>query len=164
MKRLDRIAPLFAYPDSGYAARAAESARLLDLEPIRDFAEAITDTSTAELQERFTEVFDLDPDCAPDLGWHLFGERYERGEWLADLRADQRRLGIEASAELPDHLTNILRTLARDEPSRADALARTIAPAIAQLHAALVKRDSPYRHAVTAVRQVTAASKGNGDD
>jgi nitrate reductase delta subunit len=161
---LDRIAALFAYPDAGYAARAAESARHLDLEPIRVFAEAIASTPTAELQERFVEAFDLDPDCAPELGWHLFGERYERGEWLADLRTSQRRLGLEASTELPDHLTNVLRMLAREEPSRADALARTIAPAIDQLYAALARRDSPYRHVVTAVRDLTAPSKGNGDD
>lgn len=167
MTTLDRLAPLFAYPDDGYAEIARESARRLGLAPVRAFADAVTAMPPAELQERFVETFDLDADCAPDLGWHLFGERYERGEWLAGLRADLRRLGLEASAELPDHLTNVLRILARDEPKQAEALARFVAPALDSLHAALERRQSPYRHALAAVRQIVAASapsrSGGGD-
>ena len=164
MTSLDRLAPLFAYPDEGYAARAAESARRLGLEPMRAFADAVTAMPSPTLQEQFVEAFDLDPDCAPDLGWHLFGERYERGEWLTRLRADLRRLGLETTAELPDHLTNVLMVLARDDRPRAEALARFVTPALDRLHAALERRESPFRHALTAVRQiVAAASRGTGD-
>lgn len=158
MTSLDRLAPLFVYPDDRYAATAAESARLLGLEPMRVFADAVISMPSAALQEEFVETFDLDPDCAPDLGWHLFGERYERGEWLARLRADLRRLGLETSAELPDHLTNVLRILARDEQSRADALARLVTPALDKLHTALDRRASPFRHVLTAVQEIVAAS------
>jgi nitrate reductase delta subunit len=158
MMSLDRLAPLFAYPDEGYAARAAESARLLGLEPMRAFADAVTAVPAAALQEQFVETFDLDPDCAPDLGWHLFGERYERGEWLARLRADLRRLGLQTSAELPDHLTNVLMILARDEPARADALARLVTPAFDKLQTALERRESPFRHVLTAVQAIVSAS------
>lgn len=167
MTPLERLAPLFAYPDEGYAAKAGESARLVGLEPMRVFGDAVAAMSAAELQEQFVEAFDLDPDCAPDLGWHLFGERYERGEWLARLRADLRRLGVESSTELPDHLTNVLMILAREEPPQAEELARFVAPALDRLHAGLERRESPFRHALAAVREVVAASsparRGAGD-
>jgi nitrate reductase delta subunit len=155
MTSLDRLSTLFAYPGDGYAERAAASARALGLTPLRAFAEAVADLPATELQERFVEAFDLDPDCSPDLGWHLFGERYERGEWLASLRGDLRRLAVEDSAELPDHLANVLRILARDDAPQARALAELVAPALARLEAALARRDSPFRHAVAAVRHVT---------
>jgi nitrate reductase delta subunit len=162
MTSLDRLAPLFAYPDDGYGARAAESARALGLDPLRVFADTVTAMPADALEERFVEAFDMDPDCAPDLGWHLFGERYERGEWLASLRADQRRLGLDTSPELPDHLTNVLMILARDERARAHALARFVAPALDRLQASLERRESPFRHALAAVRQVVAAASPPG--
>ena len=164
MTPLERLVPLFSYPDGGYGARASESARVLGLEPLSALADAIATLPESELQEQFVEAFDLDPDCSPDLGWHLYGERYERGEWLARLRGDLRRLGLEPSVELPDHLTNVLRILAHDDPSRGDDLARAVAPALDSLHAALERRNSPFRHAVAAVRQaVAASSRGAGD-
>ena len=163
MTGLDRMAPLFAYPDDGYAAKAGESARLLGIEAMRTFADAVAAMPAAELQERFVEAFDLDPDCSPDLGWHLFGEQYGRGVWMARLRVDERRLCLEESSELPDHLANVLMILAREEQPRAAALARFVAPAIDKLLAGLERRDSPFRHAVTAVRQMVAESCGAGD-
>lgn len=158
MTSLDLIAPLFAYPDGAYAARAAESARRLGLAPMQTFAAEVAAMSSTELQERFVEALDLDPDCSPDLGWHLFGERYERGEWLARLRGDLRRLDLDGSGELPDHLTNVLKLLARDDPSRAEELARFVAPAIEKLHTALARRESPFRHAVAAVQEIVAST------
>lgn len=163
MTQLDRLASLFTYPDDGYAERAGESARLLRSASLRAFADAVADMPVANLQEQFVETFDLDPGCAPDLGWHLFGERYERGEWLAGLRADLRRVGLQPSTELPDHLTNVLRLLAHDEPARAQELAQFVAPAFETLHAGLERRESPFRHALTAVREIVAASGGTGD-
>ena len=164
MTPLERLVPLFSYPDDGYAARASESAQVLGLEPLCALADAIAALPESDLQEQFVEAFDLDPDCSPDLGWHLYGERYERGEWLARLRGDLRRLGLEPSAELPDHLTNVLRILAHDDPARGDDLARAVAPALDSLHTALERRNSPFRHAVAAVRQaVAASSRGAGD-
>lgn len=163
MTRLDRLAPLFTYPGDGYAERAGEEARLLRLASLRAFADAVAGLPVTDLQERFVEAFDLDPDCAPDLGWHLFGERYERGEWLAGLRADLRRVGLEPSTELPDHLTNVLRLLAHDQPAKAQELAQVVAPAFETLHAGLERRESPFRHALAAVREIVAASGGTGD-
>ena len=154
MTALDRLAALFVYPDAGYRRLAEESASIAGDGPMRHFADGIAHMRTTDLQERFVEVFDFDPDCAPDLGWHLFGERYERGEWLVSLSADMRRLGIETSNGLPDHLSNVLRLLARDDPERAAALAGVVSPAIEKLQGALTKRDSVYRHAIEAVQQV----------
>ncbi len=45
----------------------------------------------------------------------LFGDDYTRGEVLANLSAEQKKLGSFSSEELPDHLSNILRLIARME-------------------------------------------------
>lgn len=160
MRPLERIGLLFAYPIDGYAVQALEAARDLDDAPsLAKFVDAIAPMTTAELQEQFVETFDLQADCSLDLGWHLFGERYERGEWLARLRADLRRTGVDDSLELPDHITNVLALLERDEPASAAALASQIGPAFDRLHEALTRRDSPYRHLVDAAREIAAAHR-----
>jgi nitrate reductase delta subunit len=160
MRPLERIGSLFAYPIDGYAVQALEAAGDLDDAPsLRQFADAIAPMTTAELQEQFVETFDLQADCSLDLGWHLFGERYERGEWLARLRADLRRTGVGDSLELPDHITNVLVLLDRDEPASAAALATQIGPAFDRLHEALARRDSPYRYLVDAAREMAAAHR-----
>jgi nitrate reductase delta subunit len=166
MIALDRLASLFRYPDAGFAARLASASD--DPEPVRAFAAAVADLPLAVLQERFVETFDLDPACAPELGWHLFGERYERGEWLAGLRDDLRRVGLLEGAELPDHLVNVLRLLGRADPPRAAELAAFIAPALETLHGGLRRRESPYAHLLAAARlalavEPVAAGGGNRD-
>lgn len=166
MTRLEQIAPLFRYPDAEYAARAAASAAALKLDALVAFAGIVVAMPRPHLQECYVDAFDLDPACAPELGWHLFGERYERGEWLASLRRDLRRLAIDEAGELPDHVTNVLMLLARDEPSRAADLALLVAPAFDALHAALERRDSAFRYPVAAARQIVAAALvpvGQGD-
>jgi nitrate reductase delta subunit len=167
MITLETLASLLRYPDAGYAQRLAASASG-DVAPLRAFAAAVGDLPLAVLQERYVDTFDLDPACAPELGWHLFGERYERGEWLAGLRDDLRRVGLDEGAELPDHLVNVLRLLGREDAPRAAELAAFIAPALDALHAELERRASPYRHLLSAARVVLAvepieAGGGNRD-
>ena len=164
MTPLEHLASLFTYPDEGYARRLAASADAAGLESLRVFADAVAHVPTATLQEQYVEAFDLDPDCSPDLGWHLYGERYERGEWMASLRGDLRRLGLDASAELPDHLANVLSILARDDEARRELLATTIAPAIDRLRHALERRESPFRHAVTAVQEAVTSRTTGGSN
>ncbi len=154
----DALALLVDYPDAELLPRArACSADLAALEPnaaaeIEGFADAVAGTPIGELEERYTETFDLDPRCALDVGWHLFGDAHERGAFLAALREDLARAGVPETRELPDHLGHVLRLLGREEGGEAAALAALVAPAIAALHGALAARRSPYVHVLAAVR------------
>ena len=88
------------------------------------FADRLPDTAAAELamlaekigpmplherQELFIQTFDLSPVCSLEMGWHLFGENYDRGLLLVKMRQLLRLHEIAESTELPDHLTNGLR-------------------------------------------------------
>ena len=154
---LPLVARLLKYPGPGYL-RDLDQCRAAtgpgdadDVGRLRAFAAALGGESIEELQERYTRTFDLDPKCALDLGWHLFGENYERGDFLVVLRAELRRYAVDEGRELPDHLPQVLDLLARMEPDRAAELSVRIIPAVEKIHAGLQGKDNPFEHVLAAV-------------
>jgi nitrate reductase assembly molybdenum cofactor insertion protein NarJ len=78
-----------------------------------------------------------------EIGWHLFGENYERGEFLVRMREQLRRYGIEESSELPDHLTHLLVLIGRMEHEEAAELAgQFLLPALSKIRDGL--KDNSY--------------------
>jgi nitrate reductase molybdenum cofactor assembly chaperone len=119
MRALGWFRPLFAYPDETYADRAAACA-------------AVTG------QEAFIQAFDMNPNATLEIGWHLFGEQYERGEFLVDLRGRLRAAEIPETGELPDHLLHVLPLLERLEPEDARRFAeKFLLPALEKIEAGL---------------------------
>ncbi|MBI2815797.1 MAG: hypothetical protein HYX72_02540 [Acidobacteria bacterium] len=120
-----KLAPLFEYPGEAYYNNALEAASAMVGEHpesaslLREFCEAIKDLSTDELDELFTRTFDLNPVCTLELGWQLYGEDYQRGEFLVKMRQELRARELPESAELPDHVTHALALLDRMEPEEA---------------------------------------------
>ena len=142
---MERIARLFEYPGEGYRSAAREAALDSKSPEIADFAGRIASFSTEELQELFIQTFDLNPDCTLDIGWHLFGENYERGEFLVKLRQLMRRHGVEESVELPDHLTHVLKLLDRmDEQEAGELAVRCVLPALEKMLGAMEGKGSPF--------------------
>lgn len=159
----DRLAAAVDYPEPGFAGtlRACGDA-LADTSPeaaasVRAFREAVCDLPLERAQELYIESFDFDPQCSLDLGWHVFGDSYERGEMLAALRGDLDRAGVRQTAELPDHLTHLLMLLAREDRARGVELAALMLPAVGRVEEALRRRQSPYAHLLRAVQAVLAA-------
>ena len=72
-------ARLFAYPGEDYQALAGRGAGVRPT-PSRGM-------SVEDLQELYTRTFDWNPDTSLEIGWHLYGENYERGEFLVEVRA-----------------------------------------------------------------------------
>ncbi len=123
---------------------------------VRDFHGRIAGLSIAELEEVYIQTFDMNPTCTLDLGWQLFGEDYNRGLFLVKVRQEMKRLGVEESHELPDHLTNVLRVLSRMEPDKAEDFARScVLPALEKTCQA-VKETCPYRPLMDAVFHLLA--------
>ncbi|HQZ40180.1 MAG TPA: nitrate reductase molybdenum cofactor assembly chaperone [Vicinamibacterales bacterium] len=158
------LARALTYPDAAAPALVAEcSAAGGWAEPaaaaaLGRFAEALAGDTVETMQERFTQTFDFDPKCTLDIGWHLFGENYERGDFLVRMRVALAAHGIEEGVDLPDHLPNALRLLARMAPDRAAELASvSVVPAVEKILAGLDGRDSPYEQIV---RSVHAAASG----
>lgn len=115
----DAVSVLLTYPDADAAAELVGACRTLEggPEPLakaaRDFRTFVESTEPTQREELFTTVFDINPQCTLELGWHLYGEDYKRGSFLVDMRGLMAAIGVEETPELPDHLTHALRVLER---------------------------------------------------
>ena len=151
---LDAFASLLEYPGEGFAARARAALELLtrDAPSLAQACVAVA-AGGAELEEAFARAFDWSEERSLDLGWHLYGERYERGAFLVSMRARLRTAGVEEGDELPDHLTVLLRALGRMESAEAAAFcAAILAPALGKLVAGFERAEaSPYRAPLVAL-------------
>ena len=155
---LESLAALLQYPKEDYQ-RLVEVCRLSiveeDIAATQDgpgvgghflaFADGVRPLTATELEELYTRTFDLNPTCALDIGWHLYGEQYARGTFLVTLRDALRNHGIEENTELPDHLPSVLRLLARSkEQDAVDLAERSLRPAIAKMLTAFPDGQNPF--------------------
>lgn len=154
----DALADLLVYPEPGSRAKLEhcreqlrrgipDAASMLDA-----FEEATRDKWLSELEELYINTFDLNPACTLDLGWHLFGEDYNRGRYLVKLRRELRQRGVAETEELPDHLTLALRLLARmDDEDGAEFASCCVGPALEKVIGALPE-DNPYHTLLETVK------------
>lgn len=108
-----------------------------------------------ELEELYTRTFDLNPDACLDIGWHLFGEDYARGEFLVHLRQEARRYGVPETTELPDHLTRVLPLVARmPEDQAAEFGTKFLVPALAKIAKTIGAGGNPYSKLIAGLQQM----------
>ncbi len=138
----ERFAALFAYPGEDYLARVEECGAALRREQsgaaalFEEFHAPIQSLNTDDLQELFTRTFDLNPMCTLEIGWQLYGEDYQRGEFLVKMREQLREYDLRESGELPDHLSHALALLAHLEPDEAAEFAGSyLLPALDKMRA-----------------------------
>ena len=115
----------------------------------QELAEQLRYPDEPEQQELYVQTFEFNPACTLEIGWHLFGENYERGEFVVRMREQLRRYGITESTELPDHLTYLLVLISRMEASdAADLAGQSLLPALGKIREAL--KDNPYLAVIAA--------------
>ncbi len=155
------LASLLRYPSEGYVSDVARSCDVFasaDHEVaahLSEFLEQTRQLSAEDLQVLYTSTFDLDPVCSLELGWHLFGENYERGEFLVKMRGELRRLGVKESTELPDHLSHVLEALGRMEPEEAaNFVAACLFPALDKMIAGIRGKSNPFENVLLAAQQL----------
>jgi nitrate reductase delta subunit len=146
------LADLLEYPDRQWQANLAGHLRAVEAcgpgpaaEAAR-FARGLAGCSTADLQEEYTRTFDLNPVCTLEIGYHLFGENYKRGAFLARLRETEAPFALGQEKQLPDHLPVLLRLLDRLEDSdlRASLIADCLIPALDKMLKALSQTGNIY--------------------
>jgi len=107
-----------------------------------------------EPEERYTALFDLSPVCTLHVGYHLFGDAYQRGALLAGLAAEMRRAEVpQREGELPDFLPSLLRLVARTEDAadRARLVDLVLRPGLSRMAAALAESEAPWALVVRAL-------------
>jgi nitrate reductase delta subunit len=166
----DAFAALVAYPDADFPNRLAEARRETSAlnpawgEALRPLEALLEASGPWALEELYTRTFDMNPACALETGWHLYGEDYDRGAFLVHLRSLLRESGIEETHELPDHLSHVLRLLGRLDADAAGALSRRqVLPALKKVLAALGDAANPYRAVVEGAADLLESSFGPAD-
>ena len=161
---LARLSRLVSYPGIGYQedveACATDLGRIdaAAQAAFQPLADDVRDLSIEALQELYTRSFDLNPVCTLDVGWHLYGEQYERGAFMVRMRQALACHGIVESGELPDHLSHLLLLTSRLDDAEAAGFVRdSLLPAIDKMLASLEKTETPFRALVATVRLVLVA-------
>jgi len=149
---------LLTYPQADYPQQMEASVQVATGDcraQLEQFAMQMRGLRTDQLQELFTQTFDLNPMCSLELGWHLFGENYERGLLLVRVREELRQHGLRESTELPDHLTHVLRLVERmDHETAADFVAACVLPALEKMLQAVRDKKNPFENVLLAVRSL----------
>lgn len=166
---LESLAELLEYPDETWSGRIVRCRHTLagasgsSLAELERFCSALAGLSLDELQERYTQTFDLNPICTLEVGFHLFGENYKRGIFLAQLRQTESPFALGQARQLPDYLPVMLRLLQRldDRELREDLVSECMLPALAKMIEAACKADSPY---VSLLRLVSEGLAMEGSD
>jgi nitrate reductase molybdenum cofactor assembly chaperone NarJ/NarW len=133
-------------------------------ELLRKFQESHRKSGTARLQEIYTGSFDMQPDCALNLSYHLFGEDQRRGLFLAKLKELYEQAGFHPGNELPDHLCLMLRYLATDTAPAAkeDLIENCLLPAVSKIRRGLDEALNPYGYVLDALLLWLKQEGGNG--
>lgn len=110
------LAEAFRYPHPGLLeqleAGLMAASKGATRSKLAAFLKRIGALSLSEWEELATRTLDLSPAAAPYVGFQIWGESYQRGEFMAKLNRAMAELDIDPEGELPDHLVPIFRYLA----------------------------------------------------
>lgn len=112
------LANLFRYPKDGYADNVNETAAMLKdnypkaYEEIKPFVDIVNSNTNYETEEIFGKTFHIQAICFLDIGYVLFAEDYKRGDFLVQMKNEQRKANNDCGEELADNLPNVLALMA----------------------------------------------------
>ncbi len=157
MQQLDALASLLDYPGDQTLSEIHETAVSLQSiggdvgRCVEKYLAGIDGQDIPALEETYTRTFDISPLCCLECGWHLFGESYDRGGFLVEMRGKLRELGVEETTELPDHLSALLRLQGRLIPDEAAVFAdKRLKVAVQKMLDGFGDGNSPYRSLIEA--------------
>jgi len=155
----ERLADLLEYPASNWDFKIAACA---DHGVLAKFRSGIAALTLSDLQELYTRTFDLNPVCALEIGYHLFGENYKRGEFLANLRETEAPFALGQENQLPDYLPVLLRLLTNlgQEELRSSLISQCVVPGIEKMLSSFKDPENPYRYLLEAVRTTLQSDEG----
>src|SRR5215510_4362436 len=129
------LASLLEYPEQDLGTRIDHARGAVASDYLITFTAGIESLAFSDLQELYTRTFDLNPACALEVGYHLFGENYKRGEFLANLRETEAPFDLGQTRQLPDYLPVLLRLLVKleDQELRASLVSECLVPGIEKM-------------------------------
>ncbi len=135
-EELALFSPLLRYPHSGQIVAARVALERFADQPkvvalIQDLVDFLGAHKQHDLEEKYTQTFEINPAVALEVGFHLFGLAYQRGEFLARAKQAAEELGVDTGFELADHLPVMLELAAvLDEETAVSLIQEAIFPAV----------------------------------
>ena len=154
------FADLLAYPGDRLKITAAECFRHLkefapkaatDFEPFIDF---LKQQQQPQIEEAYTATFDLQALCHPYVGYQLCGESQARTMFLMKLQEIYKKQNFSCDAELPDHLSVMLRFIASNDDTQGNSeiISDALLPALQKIIDGFEREDQPYRQLLHALQ------------
>ncbi|WP_199246131.1 nitrate reductase molybdenum cofactor assembly chaperone [[Phormidium] sp. ETS-05] len=154
------FAAIFTYPYPELPGEISQCYRQLKgeypeaAELIHQFQTFVEAKSIWELEEVYTITFDLNPVCFPYPGFHLFGENFNRADFLVKLQQKYQEHGfIYPANELADHLSVMLQFLSvidNDAVIGQELIEDCLLPALEKMTTGF-KDENPYGKVVQAL-------------
>jgi nitrate reductase molybdenum cofactor assembly chaperone NarJ/NarW len=158
----------FTYPYPESPAKISECHRQLKTdypeaaELINQFQTFVNSTSISHLEEIYTSTFDVNPVCFPYPGFHLFGENFNRADFLVKLQQKYQEHGFNAPPnELADHLSVMLEFLSTLEPDAVlaqELIEDCLLPALEKMNEGF-KAENPYAGVVRSLLSFLQSSR-----
>jgi len=138
------------------AGEHSEAAALLS-----EFHSSILGLPPGKLEEIYTNSFDFRAEASLYVGHHLFGEHFKRSVLMARLKNWYEARSFSAGAEMPDHISVVLRFLARnqDDPDTQEFITECLIPAVTRIIAGLEQGAGPYEGALQALLLMLQSSQ-----
>lgn len=122
------------------------------------FVSEIAVKTLGEREETFTQTFDINPIGNLEVGWHLYGEQYERGAFLVTCRELLRKYNIEETVELPDHVSHLIVLISEMEKVEAEKIAsQYVLPAVEKVLLKLSEKQNVYENLLSAIKEILIA-------
>lgn len=160
---LPHFAPLLRYPGPDCALHAGRAAiALADFPAVAErlsrHAQWLAGLTRHEAEEAFTRTFDINPAVALEVGFHLFGLAYQRGQFLARVQQALTEHGLSCGSELPDHLTVLLELApALPQATGVELIEEAIHPAVAHMRGGFDPNQPGFGQPVLALHDFLAA-------
>lgn len=148
----DSFAKVLSYPNKDIGFRISDFG-FVNLPQLEEFKQGVEHLTIEETEELYTRTFDINPVSSLEIGWHLYGEQYERGAFMVQMRQMLHKHFIEETSELPDHLTHVLLLLGRLEQKEADEFAaKYLLPSLEKILEGFKEVENPYKSALLALK------------
>ncbi|MGE5111280.1 MAG: nitrate reductase molybdenum cofactor assembly chaperone [Acidobacteriaceae bacterium] len=147
------FAEILDYPGAQLPSTVEGCVALLTLESpetagmLQRFQRYQSAVSLGELQEAYTSIFDMQPECTLNLGYQLLGDDWRRSILLFKLKEMYQANNFDCGCELPDHLCVLLRFLAilKNSSEAADLVDDCVLPTLSRMASSIQLGESPYR-------------------
>jgi len=135
------LAEVFRYPKEGYLKHINDCGQMLKnqypeaFEIYSKFLNRMNEKTLFEAEELFSQTFHIQAICYLDLGYVLFAEDFKRGDFLVEMKKEQRKANNDCGEELADNLPNVLSLLPllEDEEFLGEMGVRIIIPSLTKM-------------------------------